>query len=105
MQLTRICRSHAWCSLVQEKASMSNAERRYCKRNGSHSTSRFLTPSLLLLLLLLPARVRELCIQRGEAWGGSLARSACSEQDYYEQLLATYQAWARVSPEQNAQSI
>ncbi|WIA36338.1 hypothetical protein OEZ86_007659 [Tetradesmus obliquus] len=43
-------------------------------------------------------RVRELCIQRGEAWGGSLARSACSEQDYYEQLLATYQAWARVYP-------
>jgi hypothetical protein len=42
-------------------------------------------------------RVRELCIQRGEAWASSLARVVCSEQDYYEQLVATYQSWARVS--------
>jgi hypothetical protein len=55
-----------------------------------------LLPPLPLLLLLLGLRVRELCIQRGLLWAGSLAKSACSEQDYYEQLVTTYQAWARV---------
>jgi hypothetical protein len=52
---------------------------------------------LLLLLLLLLRRVRDVCIQRGEVWCSSLAKAACSEQDYYEQLVATYEAWARVS--------
>lgn len=35
-------------------------------------------------------RVKEHCILRGLAWEGTLAATACSEQEYYEDLLAFY---------------
>jgi len=41
-------------------------------------------------------RVKEHCIQRGLAWAGTLAASSCSEQEYYEDLLAFYRHTHRV---------
>ena len=41
-------------------------------------------------------RVKEHCIQRGLPWEGTLASSSCSEQEYYEDLLAFYRQTYRV---------
>ncbi|GBF94849.1 hypothetical protein Rsub_08021 [Raphidocelis subcapitata] len=44
------------------------------------------------------AKVRDFCIQRGYPWATSAARHVCGEQEYYEDLLASYRAWARIFP-------
>ncbi|KAK9836344.1 hypothetical protein WJX81_007135 [Elliptochloris bilobata] len=43
-------------------------------------------------------KVKEHCIQRGLAWEGTLAATACSEQEYYEDLLAFYRQTYRLFP-------
>lgn len=40
--------------------------------------------------------MRELSIQAGHSWDGSMARTVCGEQEYYEELVKQYKAWARV---------
>ena len=42
-------------------------------------------------------RVKDHCILRGLAWEGTLAATACSEQEYYEDLLAFYRQIYRAS--------
>jgi hypothetical protein len=41
--------------------------------------------------------VKEICIQQGVSWAGSLAKTVCNEQEYYEDLIKTYKGWTRVS--------
>eukprot|EP00983_Pelagomonas_calceolata_P121091 1160766-Pelagomonas_calceolata.AAC.7 len=40
--------------------------------------------------------VKEQCIQRGIDWGSSLARTVCSEGEYYGELLKCYKGWMRL---------
>ncbi|KAF5832134.1 FAM91 N-terminus-domain-containing protein [Dunaliella salina] len=42
--------------------------------------------------------VKEQCIQRGSDWGSSLARTVCSEGEYYGELLKCYKGWMRMYP-------
>eukprot|EP00775_Hariotina_reticulata_P005967 gene5967-6206_t len=44
------------------------------------------------------AKVKEVCIQQGVSWAGSLAKTVCNEQDYYEDLIKTYKGWTRLYP-------
>lgn len=40
-------------------------------------------------------RVKDHCIARGFSWVASLARSICSESEYYDSLIKTYAAQRR----------
>ena len=51
---------------------------------------------MLTLQALARCRVKDFCIQRGFAWSDSLAKAACAEVEYYEDLLAYYQQNLRV---------
>lgn len=42
-------------------------------------------------------RVKGYCHQRGLHWSDSLARTACGEQEYYEDLIRFYRSSLRVS--------
>lgn len=43
-------------------------------------------------------RVKDYCIIRGYSWVASAAQTACSEQDYYEELMRHYRSQKRLFP-------
>lgn len=41
-------------------------------------------------------RVKDICIQQGQRWSSSVARTVMGEHEYYEALVAKYREWGRV---------
>lgn len=47
---------------------------------------------------MCPPRVKDYCIQQGKRWDTRSLAPLCSALEYYEDLLRSYAAWARLFP-------